>query len=648
MAHLVFDGHDLWFHSVNDAWLVRAIFDHIEAMIRADRFLPLPPELIEYAFNYYTWDAAQPLPLHPDVTPAAGAGEAPADAAPLSGVAFLTHADTDLLNLRAARDTLPADFGPVTGVALGSVRGEEQMQSLLAGAVGEAQIVLVRVHGRFEAVPGAARLLAHARTRGQRLLLISGTNEPDPELAALSLAPLPVLDSARAYLAASGWPNLRELLLSVSDSLRLTAYGAQPRRRWRCTACTTRTSRKAWTPRRRWPSGNAGAARPPRRPAVGILLYRAHALSGNTGFIDALVTALDDAGADALPVFTTSLRDTDERGDPHALALLRGQDGPRVDAVISTLSFAMTEVQGGAVTPAGEAVGAFARLGVPVVQGLTTGGPRGPWATSARGLNPLDTAMNVALPEFDGRLISVPFAFKERVGDGAGEAAARLVADPERAERVAGVAVRLARLRHVPNSEKRVAFVFTNSTAKASQVGNAVGLDSAASLLGVLRALRDDGYDVGTLPATSDELMHALLDRATYDTTLLTPAQLERAVLVPRERYAAWFADLPDAQQRRMRQQWGDPPGQAYLSGDSLALAGLHFGKMFVALQPPRGYGMDPDAIYHTPDLPPTHHYHALYRWLREPPAAGGSARTRWCMWASTARWNGCPARASA
>lgn len=630
VAHLVFDGHDLWFHSVNDAWLVRAIFDHIEAMVRADRFLPLPPELIEYAFNYYTWDAAQPLPLHPDINAGLGAAgetpDAPSDATPLSGVAFLTHADTDLLNLRAARDTLPADFGPVTGVALGSVRGEEQMQSLLSGAVGEAQVVLVRVHGRFEAVPGAARLLAHARTRGQRLLLVSGTNEPDPELAALSLAPLPVLDSARAYLAASGWPNLRELLLSVSDSLRLTAYGAQPPQALALhgvyhpdlpEGLDAPQALAEWERRR-------GAATP-RRPAVGILLYRAHALSGNTSFIDALVTALDDAGADALPVFTTSLRDTDERGDPHALALLRGEEGARVDAVISTLSFAMTEVQGGAVTPAGEAVGAFARLGVPVVQGLTTGGPRGPWATSARGLNPLDTAMNVALPEFDGRLISVPFAFKERVaGDGAGEAAARLVADPERAERVAGVAVRLARLRHVPNSEKRVAFVFTNSTAKASQVGNAVGLDSAASLLGVLRALRDDGYDVGTLPATSDELMHALLDRATYDTTLLTPAQLERAVLVPRERYAAWFADLPDTQQRRMRQQWGDPPGQAYLSGTSLALAGLHFGKMFVALQPPRGYGMDPDAIYHTPDLPPTHHYHALYRWLREPPAAGG------------------------
>ena len=44
----------------------------------------------------------------------------------------------------------------------------------------------------------------------------------------------------------------------------------------------------------------------------------------------------------------------------------------------------------------------------------------------------------------------------------------------------------------------------------------------------------------------------------------------------------------------------------------------MELGNTFVALQPPRGYGMDPDAIYHQPDLPPTHHYYALYRWLRD------------------------------
>ncbi|MFC4425123.1 cobaltochelatase subunit CobN [Deinococcus navajonensis] len=606
VAHLVFDGHDVWFHSVNDAWLVVAIFDYIGAMLSADGYLSPPPELVEYTFNYYAWDAASAAP------PVRGplALEAPAPPGALSGTALLTHADTDLLNLRAAQETLPADFGPVAGVSLGGVRSDAQMATLLAGEVGRAELVLVRIHGKFSAVPGAELLLAHARKAGQALLLVSGTGEPDAELSALSLAPAHTLDTARAYLAASGWQNMRELLLSLSDSLRLTAYGAAPplalpEHGIYHPALPEHATLDDWR-----------QLRTPSRPAVGVLFYRAHALSGNTAFIDALVLALEEAGADALPVFTTSLKDTDTQGDPKAFALVRGQ----VDALVSTLSFAMADVQAGDITVAGGNVGALSRLDVPVVQGLTSGGARGPWDTSARGLSPLDTAMNVALPEFDGRLIGVPFAFKEQDG-----AARRLGADPERTARLAGIAVRLARLRQTPNAEKRIAFMFTNSTAKASQVGNAVGLDSAASLLQMLAALNAQGYDVGELPATSDELMHRLLERTSYDTTQLTPLQLTQAAgRVTAAQYERWFHELPDPLQRRMRQQWGAPPGEAYVHDGALALAGLQFGKMFVALQPPRGYGMDPEAIYHTPDLPPTHHYVALYRWLREAPAAGG------------------------
>ncbi len=33
-------------------------------------------------------------------------------------------------------------------------------------------------------------------------------------------------------------------------------------------------------------------------------------------------------------------------------------------------------------------------------------------------------------------------------------------------------------------------------------------------------------------------------------------------------------------------------------------------------IQPPRGFGENPVAIYHDPDLPPSHHYLAAYRWL--------------------------------
>ena len=609
VAQLLFDGRSVWFHSVNDAWQVRAIYDYVEAMLSADRFLPPPPELLEYTFNYYTWDGSEGAGH--DEKQSRQSGAAPGE---LNGMAFLTHADTDLLCLDAARSTLPADFPRVTGVSLSAIRSDAQMQQLLDGAVGQAAVVVARIHGRLSGVPGFGLLLEHTRKAGQQLLLLPGTGEPDPEFAAGSSAPLRVQEDALAYLQAGGWQNIRELLCFLSDSLRLTGFGFAPP-----APLPEHGIYHPDLPENATLQDWQQIARE-ERPTVGITFYRAHALAGNTEVIDALVRALDDAGLNALPVFTSSLK-AREAGESAALAFFRDARGtPHVDVLINTLSFAMGEVNAGDVTHAGWSVTALERLGVPMLQAITSGGARGPWETSARGLNPLDTAMNVALPEFDGRIITVPVSFKERDQDGA-----RFVPDLERCARVAGLAARLARLRRLPNAEKRVAFVFTNSASKASQIGNAVGLDAPASLLRLLHALRDEGYTVGDLPASSDELIHDLIDRCSYDQTLLTPAQLERAAgQVSAEQYRAWFAELSEPLRRKMVKQWGDAPGEAFVHGDHLALAGLEFGSAFVALQPPRGYGMDPDAIYHTPDLPPTHHYYALYRWLREPVERGG------------------------
>ena len=82
--------------------------------------------------------------------------------------------------------------------------------------------------------------------------------------------------------------------------------------------------------------------------------------------------------------------------------------------------------------------------------------------------------------------------------------------------------------------------------------------------------------------------------------------------------YEAWFATLPAAAARGDdRQTWGPPPGEWYVDGDDLVLAGLQLGNVFVAIQPPRGFGENPVAIYHDPELAPAHHYLAAYRWLR-------------------------------
>jgi cobaltochelatase CobN len=223
--------------------------------------------------------------------------------------------------------------------------------------------------------------------------------------------------------------------------------------------------------------------------------------------------------------------------------------------------------------------------------------------------------MQVAIPEFDGRLVTVPFSFKENGPDGVPV----YVADPVRAARVAGIAVNHARLRHVPNPEKRVALVLSSYPTKHARVGNAVGLDTPASAVRLLAAMRQAGYDVGDVPGDGDELVHTLIAAGGHDVEWLTEEQLAAAVArVPLADYTAWFATLPAELQERMVEHWGQPPGSLYVDGSDIVLAALRYGNVVLALQPPRGFGENPIAIYHDPDLPPSHHYLAAYRWLAQ------------------------------
>ncbi|NUT61829.1 cobaltochelatase subunit CobN [Herbaspirillum sp. C9C3] len=538
---------------------------------------------------------------------------------PLPRIVLLTHAPTDLALLAAARSQLPSDFAPLAGHDLQALqsRTDEQGQplrtlaTLLRSELASAQVIVLRVLGRLGAVSGVGELLRVARAQGRHLILLSGTGEPDAELAAASTVAADVQQQALAYFNGGGSVNLAQLLRYLSDRLLLSGYGyepaqALPEHGLYHPDLEQDASLDDWLALR--------ASAPAGKPAVGIIFYRAHWLSGNTAFIDALVAALEARGMDVLPVFTSSLRVSAHRGAdlPPALAYFaRG----RVDLIINTTSFAMGEITAGGVTPAGWSVSVLEQLDRPVLQAITSGMTQDQWQHSTRGMNPLDAAMNVVLPEFDGRIIGVPLSFKHTTDSGV----VQYQALPDRVRRLAGLAQRLVRLRCTPNAQKRIAFIFTNSSSKAAQIGNAVGLDAPESLMAVLRALAADGYAIGELPATGTALIHELVDRCSYDDILLTEDQLRRAAArIPAARYAQWFAALPAALQTRMQRQWGAAPGQAYVHDQHLVIAGLDLGNAFVALQPPRGYGMDPDAIYHQPDLPPTHHYYALYRWLDE------------------------------
>ena len=237
-----------------------------------------------------------------------------------------------------------------------------------------------------------------------------------------------------------------------------------------------------------------------------------------------------------------------------------------------------------------------------------------------------DTAMSVALPEFDGRIITVPISFKEEVSSQASggdrKIEARLQRNlprPDRIDFLARLSVKWAGLRLKPNSEKRVAIILSNYPTKDARVGNAVGLDTPASVINVLNAMKKAGYQVTDIPADGDELVHRIIERCSNDTDTLTEEQLRLAAgHVSANQYSEWFNNFPKQVQTELRAAWGEPPGQVYRTGDDLAIAGIDLGNVFVGLQPPRGFGENPIAVYHSPDLAPTHHYVAYYRWVRD------------------------------
>jgi cobaltochelatase CobN len=591
---LLFDGHSVWFHSINSDWQIIAIFDYIESMVKADRYLVPPADLAEYVFQFYTWKGSETSTI---------AGEVPL---PTEGIVFMTHADTDLLMLNKAMEILPEEFPKTLGISLLAIKSEEQMAQLLEREIAEVKIIVVRIHGRLNSVPGFGELVSKARQRQQHLIVVSGAGDLNPEFAAVSTVSPAVIHETLAYLQAGGHGNFSALLHYLSDHFLMTGFGADapanlPEHGIYHPDLPEIAELDDWLKH-----ADAGLA------TVGITFYRAHWLSGNTGFIDAMISALEDRNVNVLPVFTASLKSVNPAtGIPHAFEIFMSA-GVETDVLINTISFAITDIK-----PAGTAnqsTEALTGLDIPIIQAIASGMGKGPWEASARGLNPLDTAMNVAIPEFDGRIISVPVSFKEKGLEAKGYQSVE-----DRVERVAGLALRFARLKHVPNSEKRIAFIFTNSNTKASQVGNAVGLDAPESLMNIMRAMQAEGYAIDRIPATGTELIHELIDRCSYDETYLTPEQLQNAAgRVPAGLYKQWFSELPGILQEKINKQWGPAPGATYVHDGHIALAGLSFGNAFVALQPPRGYGMDPDAIYHQPDLPPTHHYYALYRWLRD------------------------------
>ncbi|MEN3949971.1 cobaltochelatase subunit CobN [Iodidimonas sp. SYSU 1G8] len=519
-------------------------------------------------------------------------------------IVVLSAADTELACLARAADDLGDGFPRVRLANLLRLRHNLSVDLYVESVIVHARLVVVHLLGGRSYWPYGLEQLADAcRARDIVFLALPGDDRPEPEFEAMSSLQGAPYQRLWAYLRHGGIRNAGEFLRYAAA---LAGCAAGP---WLEPA----------------PLPNAGLYWPgegqPDRDAlearwiggggrVPVLFYRALVQAGNTEAIDALISALVARGLDPVPVFLQGLR------DPESAAILRDlltQWPP--SAVLNCTSFAVS-APGGA-----RGMSPLDDTDCPVLQVILSGGSEVAWASGNQGVSPRDMAMNVALPEVDGRIISRAVAFKAETRFDARTQCPIVAHRPlaDRVDFVADLALAWTRLAATPAPSRRVALILANYPNRDGRLGNGVGLDTPQSAVVILRAMADAGYDVPDVPASGTALM-ALLSRGPTN-ALPDRATREGGVFYPLTAYQAFFAGLPGSSQAEVASRWGAPESDPFFSerhGEpGFVLSVLMFGSVAVCVQPARGYNTDPAATYHDPDLVPPHNYLAFHAWLR-------------------------------
>ncbi|SEP18103.1 cobaltochelatase CobN [Halogranum amylolyticum] len=359
----------------------------------------------------------------------------------------------------------------------------------------------------------------------------------------------------------------------------------------------------------------------PDAPTVAVWFYESHWTHENTRYVDEQVRAIEAQGANALPIFCNPATDTNEQWDAERVTdewLL--EDGePLVDAVLSSFMFSLSmDERGRAADDEGNSAEDIFldRLGVPIVQTVTTMRSRSRYEQSDTGVMGFELALSVALPEFDGNVVTHPISGKERTDDEAGIGSAPKQHFPidDRVAHAARLAVNWATLRHTPNEEKNVAVVLHNYPPSDDGIGTAFGLDSPESTVNLLEELVARGYQLdGGIPESGQALVDQLTAQLTLDDRWVAPEDvrdLSVDVVAP-DQYCEWFEGTDERFRANVVEEWGEVPDRPF------AIPGVEFGNVLVTVQPPRGFGMDPSKIYHDSNLQPPHDYLAFYGWLR-------------------------------
>ena len=509
-------------------------------------------------------------------------GQSPAD------IVVLTANDAEIAVLAAAHARLGPTAPSLRLARLAWLSHPYSVDLYLDATLARSRLVVARVMG------GAAywdyaleQLTIRLGAAGVPFVALPGDDKPDPSLAGVSTVPAADRRALWDFLTEAGPDNAAGFLCHAAHML---GRGPRP------PAATPLIRAGTYHPGLRL--GDFAALRAtwtPGAPTAALVFYRTFLQGAGLDPIDALIAGLRAEGLNPLPVFVASLK---EDISAATLATLFAAAPP--DIVLNATSFAVGSPSATRTPTPLDAPG------VPVLQVVFAGGTEAAWAEGERGLGPSDIAMNVALPEIDGRILARAVAFKGELRRDAATECPILAfrPRPDRVAFTARLAAAWVRLRRTAAADRHVALILANYPSRASRLTNGVGLDTPASCAAVLAALASAGYATTGAPA----------DGATLMSRLFAPGR----ITLPLATYRDAFARLPAPVRAAVTAQWGPPEADPTVADGAFHLPLHRFGNIVVGLQPARGYHIDPAATYHAPDLVPPHAYFAFYLWLRE------------------------------
>ena len=532
-------------------------------------------------------------------------GQTPAD------VVLISAADTELAALSEAR----GEMANPPSLRLANMMHLQHPMSVdlhIDDCAGKSKLVVARVLGGMGYWKyGLTQYAARLHDAGIPFAALPGDDKPDAELRGLSTISDADYDALWSYLVEGG-PQNSTNFLSYCDAI--VQGGDKP-----SAAAPLLRAGVYWPGAGIADLATAQAAWTDGAPAVPIIFYRALVQGGGLNPINKMVRSLTRKGLNPLPIFVASLK------DPLSVATLQSLfEGAAPSVILNCTAFAVGSPHDGDDSPQNPLVMEAAN-NAPVFQVILSSASHDAWVDSAQGLSARDIAMNVALPEVDGRVLSRAVSFKgEAFFDDATECAiATYQGDGNRIDFVADLAANWARLRATATKDRKVALILANYPNKDGRLANGVGLDTPATTVHTLNLLRDNGHDVSA-PTDAQALMDQMMAGPTN--WLTDRADTDGGATLPLTLYKQYFDALPWDIKNDITTRWGQPEDDPFLAfskilppeaAQGFKLSIHEFGNAVVGLQPARGYNIDPTETYPSPDLVPPHNYLAFYFYLR-------------------------------